>query len=309
MERRHHCQSTLDKHRDSLLSLPGVWAVDIGPTFQQGKPGQEIGLIVFVENKRSREQLAPDEVVPPRIDGVRVDVVPCSLTPSDGQNCYPIAASLSRRRHIVQGGVRISNPFGGVGTLACIGTTAEGDLAGLTAAHVAPFESGIGQPAGNRRNDFIGVTVASELTNDMDAAVVALDGNRRFFRGGVTGVEGPSRFRQLHLDADVLTPVLMVGSCSGWRTGLARLSSVSLPVNYPSGQIYMENHIHLFSGVANRPFNTSGDSGALLLSIDGTQVLGLVIAGGRTDEHGWVGLATPIARIAERFDFRISPPH
>src|SRR5260370_15256882 len=53
----------------------GVHAVGVGAKIVGGKDTGELGIAVFVEKKKRREELAEGEVVPSEIDGVKTDVV------------------------------------------------------------------------------------------------------------------------------------------------------------------------------------------------------------------------------------------
>lgn len=62
------------EHEADLLSKPNVIGVGIGLVRRGGKTTGEVGIIVMVEKKVARIQLAESERVPGEIDGVRVDV-------------------------------------------------------------------------------------------------------------------------------------------------------------------------------------------------------------------------------------------
>lgn len=62
------------KYSDYLMSLPHVVGVAVGYTSKDGQREQEIGLIVMVDEKLPAAQLAPEQIVPRELDGVRVDV-------------------------------------------------------------------------------------------------------------------------------------------------------------------------------------------------------------------------------------------
>ncbi|HEY2739484.1 MAG TPA: hypothetical protein VGK45_13840, partial [Thermoanaerobaculia bacterium] len=58
-----------------LRRLPGVHAVGISKKVVAGKPTGELCIAVFLVAKKPLDQLAPEAVVPPEIDGVKTDVV------------------------------------------------------------------------------------------------------------------------------------------------------------------------------------------------------------------------------------------
>jgi hypothetical protein len=58
-----------------LRTIPGVHAVGISKKVVAGKPTGELCIVVFLVEKKPLDQLAPEAVVPPEIDGVKTDVV------------------------------------------------------------------------------------------------------------------------------------------------------------------------------------------------------------------------------------------
>jgi len=70
------CQAQLvrQKYQGMLLSKANVVGVGIGLRHTGGKRTDELGLVVMVRQKIRLEQLAPEEVIPPEIEGIAVDV-------------------------------------------------------------------------------------------------------------------------------------------------------------------------------------------------------------------------------------------
>ncbi len=62
------------KYADDLMSKPHVIGVAVGFTSEGGKRTADVGVIVMVDNKIPRAELAADELIPRELDGVRVDV-------------------------------------------------------------------------------------------------------------------------------------------------------------------------------------------------------------------------------------------
>ena len=297
-------EKVLDAHRDTLLAMHGVVAVEVAPKLINAKPHPVPCIRVLVYSKRSRADLSSQELLPERIDGVPVDVVPASFRAS---GCNPVAAPLFRRWPRLQGGCTIGG-YGdrSIATLACLflPTDRNDIVLGLTAGHAFDDGEVVVQPANGSSADAIGTIVAQELSDDIDAAVVEIDVQRRPVIPGVAGAGGPRQVKNMRQDGEYL-PVFMAGGCSGWRVGWARRSSGSIPVDYPSGQIFLEDYIHITSGNANQPFNRVGDSGAMLLSQDGEFAYGLVIAALEHD-GGWAGIAVPLDRTARAFGLRLA---
>lgn len=62
------------KYTDKLLNYPNVIGVAVGYITRDGQRTPEIGLIVMVDQKLPEAQLAPEDILPRELDGVRVDV-------------------------------------------------------------------------------------------------------------------------------------------------------------------------------------------------------------------------------------------
>lgn len=108
-----------------LLAIPGVHAVGIGGKVVGGERTAEPSIMVFLAEKKRLSDLAPHEVVPPDIDGVKTDVVelgvPYTLAgrpeaPDDGSYWSFFGTSID-----VRGGMQIKAANGAeVGTLGCM---------------------------------------------------------------------------------------------------------------------------------------------------------------------------------------------
>jgi hypothetical protein len=57
-----------------LRSIPGVHAVGVGHKMVNGQPTSDIAIMVFVTRKKDISEIAPEEVIPTEIDGVKTDV-------------------------------------------------------------------------------------------------------------------------------------------------------------------------------------------------------------------------------------------
>lgn len=62
------------QYTEQLLQYPHVVGVAVGYVTESGERKPQIGLIVMVDHKVPEAQLAPDEIIPHHVDGVRVDV-------------------------------------------------------------------------------------------------------------------------------------------------------------------------------------------------------------------------------------------
>ncbi|MFN8448940.1 MAG: hypothetical protein U0521_10185 [Anaerolineae bacterium] len=62
------------RYADDLMRKPHVVGVAVGYASQGGKATPEIGLVVMVDQKLPPDLLAPQDMIPSELDGVRVDV-------------------------------------------------------------------------------------------------------------------------------------------------------------------------------------------------------------------------------------------
>jgi hypothetical protein len=62
------------KYEAELMQKPHVVGVAIGLAKQKGRTTTEVALIVMVDEKVPQAELDPEDCIPERLDGVRVDV-------------------------------------------------------------------------------------------------------------------------------------------------------------------------------------------------------------------------------------------
>lgn len=62
------------KYSDSLMSLPHVKFLGIGPKVRGGRPTGEMSVKVYVDEKLDTVELAEGDRVPPDLDGIPTDV-------------------------------------------------------------------------------------------------------------------------------------------------------------------------------------------------------------------------------------------
>ncbi len=63
------------RHEQELLRYPNVVGAAVGVRMRQGTPTGERCLVVYVERKLPRDQLAAGELLPTEVEGVPLDVV------------------------------------------------------------------------------------------------------------------------------------------------------------------------------------------------------------------------------------------
>ncbi len=62
------------RYEQRLLKLPNVVGVGIGLKYKGGQPTNEVALVVNVSHKKPVAELQPQDIVPPKLEGVPVDV-------------------------------------------------------------------------------------------------------------------------------------------------------------------------------------------------------------------------------------------
>ena len=67
-------QSVKAKHERELMRKRNVVGVGVGLRKRAGQMTDEVCIVVSVRQKLPRDQIAPQDVIPTELDGVRVDV-------------------------------------------------------------------------------------------------------------------------------------------------------------------------------------------------------------------------------------------
>src|SRR5215471_17938416 len=89
-----------------LLGRPGVHSVGIGTKTVGGQPTNEIAIVVLVVKKKSPAELAPGEMIPAEVNGVKTDVVEVPIPSAHQTTPNP---DTDKIRPLV-GGIQISGP-------------------------------------------------------------------------------------------------------------------------------------------------------------------------------------------------------
>jgi hypothetical protein len=120
----------------ALLKLSGVHAVGVGFRRVNGRLTDEVVIAVSVDKKKPLDELAPEEIVPSEIDGVKTDVV---------EEERPVLQTDTKEYRPLKGGVQIESDGGSDagttktsdGTLGCEAQTVDDNTTVLlTNAHV-----------------------------------------------------------------------------------------------------------------------------------------------------------------------------
>lgn len=62
------------KYADILMSKPHVVGLGVGYAQKDGQTTPEVAIVVMVDEKLPRAQLAYEDLIPSQLDGIRVDV-------------------------------------------------------------------------------------------------------------------------------------------------------------------------------------------------------------------------------------------
>src|SRR6266487_501450 len=77
----------------SILAIPGVIAIGVGPKLVGGVPTGELAIQILIQKKKPLSQIAPTEVIPPEIDGVKTDLTesePMQIFDADEDKYRPL---------------------------------------------------------------------------------------------------------------------------------------------------------------------------------------------------------------------------
>lgn len=278
-----------------LLALPGVVGIGIGLLEEDGVIQEdELAITILVADMSTVPDGLPEE-----IGGVRVAVVERNIEPCG----FPEPPT---RYGDLRGGVQITNPSSGFGTLGCLVEDVDsGDILGLSCFHVVggppqTFPDTVWQPANPPlvagmlipRDDNLGGVVRADFPQTpplpfspirvglTDAAVVSLDDARSAGRTLSRGIAGLGPALPNMVDAVTNTGVAQPtdrirkrGFVTGPTAGVVLLRS--LTVNWPSGgpNTFLMEQVEI---LADDIFCQPGDSGSLVLRADEPSAVGLL---------------------------------
>ena len=301
---------------DDLLARPGVVGVDIGEKVTAGQPTGQLGIIVYVREKKEEKHLPPGEVVPKVVDDVKTDVqelvvelqlvmervgaaIPAAMNASRTM-CGGLSMGPSRSVHLAPPVVEQEGDYTFVGTLgAMVQDRRSGTPMALTNFHVACADDGwsVGdrmvQPGipdgGDPATQEFGSLTRARLTAGTDGAVITVDEERPWLPvvegiGDVAGVAA----------ALVGSAVQKQGRSTGLTFGFVGSLDATLSLDYGDGigSRTLRRQIRIDTDTSqSAAFSQQGDSGSVIMNMDGG-VVGLLF-GGSTD--GSTTFANPIS--------------
>jgi hypothetical protein len=288
-----------ERAEEWLFRLPGVTAVGLSRKRIDGQFTDTIAIIVYVEHKRSPDDVSAEQRIPSMIDGIPTDVIEApestilqaATTPDDDEY------------DVLMAGISVSAGGGGHGTICCFARTVasyprgEGIDVLVTCQHVlhdggTSVEPGsahsIGQPDSHgccESCDFCNRIVA----HDRVAAVRSreVDGGVAELKSGVKWSikvgDTPDHIVGIHrrlAPTDVPFPVWKRGRTTRRTVGEVTDTRATGVAKDSKGRVHRvyRNSLRIESPT---PFAQQGDSGAPLMSND-NQLVGLVFSGSPT---------------------------
>jgi hypothetical protein len=273
-----------------LKQIPGVVGVGVGFKMTAGETVEEIVFQVFVEEKKSPDEVPPSELIPSQIRGVPTDVM---TIPRGSTTADPTPGDLQKKRRPLAGGIQIKNNKSitstsgttttiktSVGTLGCFARL-NGDNTGtyiLSNEHVMlALGAAVGDKIGQDEPvdciccdcNVIGIIHAAVNNNVVDCAIAKLESDIAIVNeivgiGTIQGITGAASLA-------VGDTVRKVGRTTSLKEG--KIFSVSAPTDI-DGKLYSDQiSITPSSGL----FVDDGDSGAVVIDED-EKVIGLVMS-------------------------------
>ncbi len=300
----------LDEARAELQKYPGVAAVEIGIKESQGDLTDDLAFRVYVTKKLPEDQLAPGEVIPDEIFGVKTDVI---------EYDSPAITFNTDKFRPLKGGIQIDNEEpAGQGTLGCIAkVNGSGEVVVLTNAHVvqtggATGSVDMGQPEYTTccccACDDIGHSAESDRAHNgsVDAAIVHLKSGigadnviRMLNADNTDGVVQGSANAAVSSDA-----VVKVGRTSDKTFGT--VVSITHPTSGDTDTPARTNQILIRPNTGVTLFQDFGDSGSALVDKD-NKVIGVMWGAYLTPGTALYGhgIACPIAAVMSALNINI----
>ncbi|MBA3993456.1 MAG: hypothetical protein C0469_08005 [Cyanobacteria bacterium DS2.3.42] len=279
-------------NEERLTKFPGVTGIYTGRKTVNGQKTETLAIVVVVQEKKSLSQLSADEVIPAEIDGVPTDVKQGNVPTEYAQQLSDAEVKLQStggpgnafRRPLV-GGIQVSVTINtstlSSGTLGCFVQDTQGNLYGLTCAHVVKTANA---PVFQPDPSFLPIGTSLNLIQNLsiDAALIQIPSgigiqNYVLRTGSVQGsyVIKASEAVDYAVQKQGITTGLTFGT----------VESIDYTVVF-QGQTLKTNQI-LIQGSARQPlFSHQGDSGSVIMN-DQYQVLGVLWGGDDVLDQTW----------------------
>jgi len=283
-----------EKNASLLMGKANVTGVGVGYKIKNGKKTKQISIRVYVSKKLPKEKLSPGDLLPKKIGNIPVDVIEADFEIHQDPS---IPSNHRLRFNPLLGGISIGNlSLGGSGTLGVSvfdNTLGEdmmlsnwhvlcGRFTCATGETIIQPGSGGGDTGG--AGDVVGTLYRSALTNQVDAAIARLTGDRFLLKelfgwGSVSSVAAPRLGMRVRKS----------GRTTGITSGVITDESADISIRgYPDGTRSFRNQVIIENGSqVSRP----GDSGSIWID-DSNNAVGLNFAG-----SGDMGVANPMPAV------------
>lgn len=295
--------------------------LDIGYRWQQGQPTDEVCLRVHVDRKLPCDALMPPQIFPTEVDGIRLDVIAASYSPSLEPGTSRSAAA---RQPYTMGGLSCGRHGEGTGTIGLVvidSTTGKPGilsnwhvLAGPRARRNDPITQPGGNDGGFDPRDRVARLKRWLLDRNGDAALAELLPDQPWLPLQFGTFETVTKTRSARL-GEILTKTGRSGPLQRARvdgTGLYRLPYETRP------GIYEYRDIEGFKLVAIEesseiaaPISAAGDSGAAWISASSGEAVGLqfgedVPPGPRVGAASSGAIACDLGTVFEKLEVRLA---
>ena len=274
-----------EAHEETLLAHPNVVGAGIGFKEVNGKETKELAIVVYVEKKVVREQLAANELIPDTFpvpetsEKIKTDVVEVGRIEAQAFNTKirPARPGFSIGHYKITAGT-----FGCLVKETCppcrIHILSNNHvLANSNAAHVGDpilqpgsYDGGA-YPADMvaRLSRFVPIHFGSPACYNLVDAALALPLDQRNVIGSVVGLDIPKGT----IEATLGMEVIKSGRTTQITVGKVKGVDATIAVNYSVGVAYFRNQI------LTTNMSKGGDSGSLLMNRTEQKATGLLFAG------------------------------
>ena len=277
--RLREAQQVKDNVAAEFFGKANVTGVGVGYREVGGRRTDEVCIRVYVAKKVAATDLAAEDLLPERVEGILVDVIESSF------ETFAIADH-RRRHHPLVGGVSgINVALDTTGTLGCRVFDNESGMdmllsnwhvlcgrldCSLGESVIQPGQGASGD--GGDATDRVARLARATLSESVDAAAAFLTGHR-FLLPTILGIGEPTGT----IDAEIGMSVRKSGRTTGVTTGTIGDLSADVDVRgYPGGTARFTDQ--LIVDHVDTVFSAPGDSGSLVMNTD-NRAVGLLFAG------------------------------
>jgi hypothetical protein len=315
LRKTQELQQIREEVERELKQIPGVVGVGIGFRITGGETVEQIVFQVFVEEKKSPEEIPPEQMIPSEIRGIPTDVM---TVPRGSAQADPTPGQLQKKRRPLAGGIQIQNNKSittttatsttiqtSMGTLGCFAKL-NGDNTGTYILSNEHVMLALGAAVGDKIAqdhyvdciccdcNVVGIITNAVNNNLVDCAIAKLESDIAIVNEivGIGTIQGSAALSTLAVG----DPVKKVGCTTALTTGT--IFSTSAPA-IVDGKNY--NNQILVTPTSGK-FAEHGDSGSVVVNND-TKVIGLLFSG--ENASPFKGIINPIEAVMTALNITI----